>query len=71
MRAVINGTCNFVLDELARGAPFADAVALAQRNGFAEADPRADLSGTDAAQKLSLIARYVFGVRPQEQHLGV
>ena len=65
VRAVINGTCNFVLDELATGASLAEAVALAQRHGFAEADPRADLSGTDAAQKLSLIARAAFGVAPQ------
>ena len=57
VRAVINGTCNFVLDELAQGATLVHAIALAQRHGFAEADPGVDLSGTDAAQKLSLIAR--------------
>jgi homoserine dehydrogenase len=61
VRAIINGTCNFVLDELAGGASLAAAVALAQCNGFAEADPRADLSGADAAQKLSLIVRAAFG----------
>lgn len=62
VRAVINGTCNFVLDELAGGRAFEHAVRLAQQRGFAEADPRADLSGTDAAQKLCLIARAAFGV---------
>ncbi len=60
VRAVINGTCNFVLDELAGGASLAAAVARAQRLGFAEADPRADLSGADAAQKLCLITRAAF-----------
>jgi homoserine dehydrogenase len=64
VRAVINGTCNFVLDELAAGTSLSEAVALAQRHGFAEADPRADLSGTDAAQKLSLIAHAAFGLAP-------
>ncbi|HJS21361.1 MAG TPA: homoserine dehydrogenase [Steroidobacteraceae bacterium] len=64
VRAVINGTCNFVLDEIARGATFADAITLAQRRGFAEADPSVDLSGADAAQKLSLIARAAFGTAP-------
>jgi homoserine dehydrogenase len=62
VRAVINGTCNFVLDQLAAGTPMAGAVALAQQHGFAEADPTADLSGADAAQKLSLIAHAAFGV---------
>lgn len=62
VRAVINGTCNFVLDEVASGVSLADAVRLAQRHGFAEADPHADLSGADAAQKLCLIARAAFGV---------
>jgi homoserine dehydrogenase len=70
VRAVINGTCNFVLDELAQGATLADAVALAQRHGFAEADPGVDLSGTDAAQKLSLIARAAFGSAPDPERIS-
>lgn len=60
VRAVINGTCNFVLDRLEAGVPFADAVVEAQSRGFAEADARADLSGQDAAHKLELIARTAF-----------
>lgn len=64
VRAVINGTCNFVLDELAHGETLADAIALAQRQGFAEADPSLDLAGVDAAQKLSLIARAACGIAP-------
>jgi homoserine dehydrogenase len=64
VRAVLNGTCNFVIDEVACGATFARAVALAQASGFAEADPSIDLSGTDALQKLSLIARTAFGAVP-------
>ena len=60
VRGVVNGTCNFVLDQLESGAAFADAVAAAQAQGFAEADPRGDLSGEDAAHKLELIARTAF-----------
>lgn len=59
---VLNGTCNFVLDRCAAGASFADAVTLARDAGYAEADPTLDLDGSDAAQKLSLLAREAFGV---------
>jgi len=57
LKGVLNGTCNFVLDELARGSAFQDAVARARTLGFAEADPTLDLDGTDAAHKLTLLAR--------------
>jgi homoserine dehydrogenase len=59
---VLNGTCNFVLDRCAAGATFAEAVALAREAGYAEADPTLDLDGSDAAQKLSLLAREAFGI---------
>jgi homoserine dehydrogenase len=59
---IINGTCNFVIDQLASGSDFGAAVRLAQKEGFAEADPTLDLNGTDAAQKLSLLIRQSFGV---------
>jgi homoserine dehydrogenase len=59
---VLNGTCNFVLDRCSAGVSFAEAVAQAQAAGFAEADPELDLDGSDAAQKLSLLAREAFGV---------
>ncbi|HEV2843702.1 MAG TPA: homoserine dehydrogenase, partial [Thermoanaerobaculia bacterium] len=58
---VLNGTCNFVLDRCAAGASFAEAVTLARDAGYAEADPTLDLDGSDAAQKLSLLAREAFG----------
>jgi homoserine dehydrogenase len=60
VRGVVNGTCNFVLDRIEAGATFAEAVAEAQAQGFAEADPRADLGGEDAGHKLELIARAAF-----------
>lgn len=57
---VLNGTTNFILDRMARGESYADALAEAQRLGFAEADPTADVAGHDAAQKLCLLARVAF-----------
>lgn len=60
IRGVLNGTCNFVLDSIASGMSRAEAVRLAQDNGFAEADPIQDLDGSDAAQKLALLAQAAF-----------
>ena len=62
IEGVLNGTSNFVLDRLAKGAALDDAVAEAQTLGYAEADPADDLSGLDAARKLVLLAREAFGV---------
>lgn len=62
VEGVLNGTTNFILHELARGIPFDQAVAQAQACGLAEADPSADLDGSDVACKLVLIARAAFGV---------
>ena len=59
---VVNGTCNFVLEQLAAGSTFSAAVCLAQECGFAEQDPGLDLEGFDAAQKLILMARAAFDV---------
>ncbi len=61
VRGVLNGTSNYVLDRLAKGEALAEAVAAAQAAGFAEADPSADLDGVDAAHKLVLIARTLWG----------
>lgn len=64
LTAIVNGTSNYVLDAMARhGTTFDDALAAAQRAGYAEADPRADVDGLDAAQKLALLALVSFGVR--------
>jgi homoserine dehydrogenase len=60
--AVLNGTCNFILDRLFAGASVTSAVRGAQDEGYAEADPTLDLSGIDAAQKLILLVRAAFDV---------
>jgi len=59
---ILNGTCNFVLTGMARSArPYDGVLAEAQALGYAEADPAADVEGTDAACKLALLARLAFG----------
>ncbi len=62
VEGVMNGTCNFIFGQMQKGVRLADAVAEAQRLGFAEADPSTDLDGLDAADKLSIIIRHAFGV---------
>jgi homoserine dehydrogenase len=59
---VLNGTTNFVLEQLAAGSGFGTAVRAAQAAGYAEMNPQIDLSGIDAAQKLILLARAAFGI---------
>ena len=59
---VLNGTTNFILDHLAQGDSLNDAIASAKQQGYAESDPQLDLDGTDAAQKLILLARAAFDV---------
>jgi len=63
---IINGTTNFILSEMrARGLGFDEALADAQRLGYAEADPTFDIEGVDAAHKLTLLASLAFGVPVQ------
>jgi len=60
---IVNGTTNFVLTEMERGASYDEALAEAQRLGFAEADPTEDVSGADAAAKMAILATVAFGSR--------
>ena len=61
VHGIVNGTTNFILTEMARtGSEFADALAEAQRLGYAEADPSDDIDGRDAAAKMAIIARLAF-----------
>jgi homoserine dehydrogenase len=57
---VLNGTTNFILSEMTRGASYAGALAEAQRLGYAEADPGSDVEGIDAAHKLAILAQLAF-----------
>ncbi len=59
---IINGTCNFILDEMAnKGLTFEEALKLAQDNGYAEADPPLDINGMDATYKLAILVNLAFG----------
>jgi homoserine dehydrogenase len=60
LSGVLNGTCNYILDRIAAGCSWEQAVSEAQARGFAEADPSADLSGADTVCKLRLLARRAF-----------
>jgi len=59
---IVNGTTNYILTRMTEeGSSFADALAEAQRLGYAEADPTADVEGHDAAAKAAIIATIAFG----------
>lgn len=61
---ILNGTCNYILTKMDReGVDFADALAQAQENGFAERNPAADVEGHDTARKLAILASLLSGRR--------
>jgi len=57
---VLNGTSNFILSQMAEGGSLSAALETAQRLGFAEQDPGADIDGHDAAAKAALLASMAF-----------
>ncbi|MEX2253312.1 MAG: homoserine dehydrogenase [Thermoleophilaceae bacterium] len=62
VHGIVNGTTNFILSAMARsGSSYGEALAEAQRLGYAEADPTEDVTGKDAAAKMAIIARLAFG----------
>ena len=62
LSGILNGTSNFILTEMEkRGDPLETVLAEAQRLGYAEADPSADIDGFDARSKLSILAALAFG----------
>jgi len=61
VEALLNGTTNYMLDEIGSGKSYDEALKEAQDKGFAEADPTSDVSGADAAAKIRLVALLGFG----------
>lgn len=62
LEGILNGTSNFIVTKMSeQGSAYADAVRQAQALGYAEADPTMDVDGTDAAQKLAILAHLAFG----------
>ncbi|MGI9141264.1 MAG: homoserine dehydrogenase [Gemmatimonadaceae bacterium] len=64
LRGILNGTSNYVLSLLERGASFDAALAAACRRGLAEADCSRDLDGSDSAAKVAIIGWVCFGIDP-------
>ncbi len=59
---IVNGTCNYILSNMtSKGEDFSEALAQAQKNGYAEADPTLDINGLDSAHKLTILASIAFG----------
>ena len=57
IEAVLSGTLNFIFNELSATAPFSETVKRARQQGYAEPDPRIDLSGIDVIRKLVILTR--------------
>lgn len=69
IHGIINGSCNYILSEMScSNLSFDDAVALAQKKGFAETDPTLDINGMDSAYKLAILTYLAFGkfLKPKE-----
>ncbi len=61
LHGIVNGTTNYILTQMAAtGASYEEALAEAQRLGYAEADPTDDVTGKDAAAKMAILARLAF-----------
>jgi aspartokinase/homoserine dehydrogenase 1 len=57
LQAVLTGTLNFIFNTISAEIPLSQAIKLAKESGFAEPDPRIDLSGTDVIRKLVILSR--------------
>ena len=61
---IINGTCNYILDQMASyDMSFDDALSSAKELGYAEADPTFDINGMDAAHKISILSSLVYKIK--------
>ena len=68
IRGILNGTTNYILSAMASGRDYADVLTEAQAQGYAEADPTADVEGYDAVAKTLILASIVFGqaLKPEQ-----
>ena len=74
LRGIVNGTTNYILTQMDAGQPYAQALAEAQRLGYAETDPTGDVEGFDAAGKAVILANMLMGgsLRPADvQRTGI
>lgn len=68
--AVLNGTCNYILSKMEEGLSYEDALLQAQKIGFAEADPSADVDGFDTLRKLRILTYLVFNKLISEDEIA-
>ncbi|MFA4994270.1 MAG: homoserine dehydrogenase [Bdellovibrionales bacterium] len=69
---ILNGTCNYILTRMqAEKLSFAAVLSDAQKQGYAEADPAADIDGFDTANKLAILTSLAFGVKPDTSSIRV
>lgn len=68
VRGIVNGTTNYMLTHMESGMAYAEALAEAQRLGYAETDPTGDVEGYDAAAKAAILATMLMGgdIRPEQ-----
>lgn len=63
MTGILNGTCNYILSKITdEGITFEKALAKAQQNGYAEADPTLDVEGFDTAHKIAILTALAYGM---------
>jgi homoserine dehydrogenase len=63
MTGILNGTCNYILSKIAdEGITFQEALAEAQKQGYAEADPTLDVGGFDTAHKIAILTALAYGM---------
>ncbi len=67
-RGILNGTTNYILSEMESGKTYQEALSTAQKLGYAEADPTADVDGLDALAKVTILANVLMGadLRPAD-----
>lgn len=72
IEGILNGTCNFILTKMDQEKmEYAQALRLAQENGFAEADPTLDVNGKDSMHKLVVLSRLAFDAEITEEQVDV
>ncbi|HRF93702.1 MAG TPA: hypothetical protein PLZ51_00840, partial [Aggregatilineales bacterium] len=71
LKGILNGTTNYILTHMETGMPYADALAEAQRLGYAETNPDGDVLGWDTAGKLSILAAALFGMQLKLSEMSV
>ena len=74
LQAVLSGTLNFIFNTLSADIPLSRAIEMAKEAGFAEPDPRIDLSGTDVIRKLVILSReagYAVSQEDVQKHLFI